>query len=147
MKPSDALAASGSFFKSWPLIVIAPDVGLSSPAIMRMVVVLPAPFGPRKPWISPGATSSDTPSTAVKLPYRLTTLSTLIMAKARSGARLGPAGPPGGAVARGQVDRDRLRRGVAAHQHRRGAGKHPDLQDADLRPAEEPQDHRLLVEA
>ena len=23
--------------------------------MMRMVVVLPAPFGPRKPWISPGA--------------------------------------------------------------------------------------------
>ena len=41
-----------------------PEVGFSSPAIMRMVVVLPAPFGPRKPWISPGATSRLTPSTA-----------------------------------------------------------------------------------
>jgi hypothetical protein len=49
-----------------------PDVGFSSPAIMRSVVVLPAPFGPRKPWISPGRTSKLTPSTAVKRPYCLT---------------------------------------------------------------------------
>ena len=35
---------------------------------MRMVVVLPAPLGPRKPWISPGATSRLTPSTAVNEP-------------------------------------------------------------------------------
>ena len=39
---------------------------------MRIVVVFPAPFGPRKPWISPGFTSRLTPSTAVKLPYVLT---------------------------------------------------------------------------
>ena len=42
--------------------------GRSRPAIMRIAVVLPAPFGPRKPWISPGATDRLTPSTALKEP-------------------------------------------------------------------------------
>src|SRR5215468_2198504 len=85
MKPSALLAASGSRARSWPSISTRPAVGLSSPAIMRMVVVLPAPFGPRKPWISPGATERLTPSTAVKAPYFLTSDSTAII---RSG------GPP-----------------------------------------------------
>src|SRR5262249_3620335 len=98
MKPSAALAASGSAARSWPLMVTFPRVGLSSPAIMRMVVVLPAPLGPRKPWISPGATSRLTPSTAVKDPYVLTSDSTAIM---RSG-RLRPAVRR--AVARGAGD-------------------------------------------
>ena len=38
---------------------------------MRMVVVLPLPFGPRKPRISPRRTDSDTPSTTVRSPKRL----------------------------------------------------------------------------
>ena len=33
-------------------------------AIMRIVVVLPAPLGPRKPKTSPGCTSKSMPSTA-----------------------------------------------------------------------------------
>ena len=33
-----------------------PAVGVMKPASMRMVVVLPAPFGPRKPSTSPGLT-------------------------------------------------------------------------------------------
>ena len=37
---------------------------------MRIVVVLPAPFGPRKPKDSPCATSKSTWSTAVKPAYR-----------------------------------------------------------------------------
>ena len=36
-----------------PLTVTVPDVGRSSPMIMRMVVDLPAPFGPRKPVTRP----------------------------------------------------------------------------------------------
>src|SRR5881296_169527 len=35
-----------------------------------MVVVLPAPFGPRRPRISPGRISNEMPSTAVKSPNR-----------------------------------------------------------------------------
>ena len=40
--------------------------------MMRMVVVLPEPFGPRKPTISPSATFIDTWSTTVLAPKRLT---------------------------------------------------------------------------
>src|SRR5690349_18140264 len=43
-----------------------PDRG-DTQAIMRMVDDLPAPFGPRKPKISPGATSTSTPHTAYRL--------------------------------------------------------------------------------
>src|SRR6266850_975923 len=83
MKPREAFAASGACARSWPLMVIRPRVGLSSPAMMRMVVVLPAPLGPRNPWISPGSTERLTPSTAVKEPYVLTSASTAIMASGR----------------------------------------------------------------
>src|SRR6516162_10088141 len=74
MNPRDAFAASGSRDVSCPLTAMHPDVGFSRPAIIRKVVVLPAPLGPRKPWISPAFTSSDTPSTAVNVPYVLTRL-------------------------------------------------------------------------
>ena len=40
-------------------------------AIIRMALVLPAPFGPRKPKLSPGATSKSIASTAVSVPKRL----------------------------------------------------------------------------
>src|SRR5262245_7152693 len=46
---------------------------------MRMVVVFPAPFGPRKPRISPFSTRKETPSTAVARPYLLVRLSTSII--------------------------------------------------------------------
>src|SRR5512136_2007238 len=46
---------------------------------MRMVVVFPAPFGPRKPRISPFSTRNETPSTAVARPYLLVRLSTSII--------------------------------------------------------------------
>src|SRR4051794_31544361 len=39
--------------------------------IRRSVVVLPAPFGPRKPKTSPASTSIDSPSSATVLPNRL----------------------------------------------------------------------------
>jgi hypothetical protein len=38
--------------------------------IIRIADVLPAPFGPRNPKASPGATSKSIPSTAVSLPNR-----------------------------------------------------------------------------
>src|SRR5262245_23573586 len=80
MKPSEALASSGSRARSWPLTATRPEVGLSRPAMMRMVVVLPAPFGPRKPWIWPGPTARLTPSTARKAPYSFTRSRTSITA-------------------------------------------------------------------
>src|SRR5215813_394669 len=45
---------------------------------MRIVVVFPAPFGPRKPRISPGSTRKLTSSTAVTRPYRFVTCWTSI---------------------------------------------------------------------
>src|SRR6476619_2978277 len=42
-----------------------------SPSSIRRVVVLPAPFGPRKPVIRPGSTSKLRSSTATKEPKRL----------------------------------------------------------------------------
>ena len=49
---------------SWPPMVTSPSVGGMKPVIMRMVVVLPAPFGPRKPSTSPFSTVNETPFTA-----------------------------------------------------------------------------------
>ena len=51
-----------------PLTVTDPAVGRSSPKIIRIVVVLPAPFGPRKPVTRPGRTVNDRRSTAALSP-------------------------------------------------------------------------------
>src|SRR5215471_9462869 len=115
MKPSEDLACSGSAARSWPLMVMRPAVGLSSPAIMRMVVVLPAPLGPRNPWISPGATERLTPSTAVKAPYFLTSDSTAIMGSGGLPPAVGGAVPlrdrqlHGPQVLGGAADQERRR--------------------------------------
>ena len=42
--------------------------GRKMPASIRIVVVLPAPFGPRKPTISPAPTPNETPATASTRP-------------------------------------------------------------------------------
>jgi hypothetical protein len=47
-----------------PASVTRPAVGGRKPVIIRIVVVFPAPFGPRKPRISPSATRKLTESTA-----------------------------------------------------------------------------------
>src|SRR5580704_5579888 len=57
---------------SSPSSSIEPLVGLSSVVSILIVVVLPAPFGPRKAKISPSATSNDTSSTAVNEPKDFT---------------------------------------------------------------------------
>src|SRR5579862_449000 len=48
----------------------SPALGLASPSNIRSVVVLPAPFGPRKPVIVPGASANDSESTARTDPNR-----------------------------------------------------------------------------
>src|ERR1035438_5085381 len=65
-----ALIFSGSVRTSNPATVPVPPVGDRIPVSMRIVVDLPAPFGPRKPKISPFCTSKLTRFTAVKLPKR-----------------------------------------------------------------------------
>ena len=120
-----------------PLTVTVPRVGRSSPTIIRIVVDLPAPFGPRKPVTLPGWTVNETLSTAVVIPYRLVRPWASIMAgvlrvdgclrvqaRARSTpggtlARLicgsGPATPQGGRVRPGdESDAAPVARGNAA---------------------------------
>src|ERR1035441_1585337 len=67
--------ASGSRATSKPATTARPEVGLSSPQSMRMVVDLPAPFGPRNPKTSPLLTSRLIRSTATKPPKRFTKFS------------------------------------------------------------------------
>src|ERR1700716_2023137 len=47
-----------------PAMLISPDVGCSSPATQRKVVVLPQPDGPSRTTISPAGTAKLTPSIA-----------------------------------------------------------------------------------
>src|SRR5512140_3323946 len=47
-----------------PLTVAVPREGLTNPSSILMVVVLPAPLGPRRPKISPFSTSKETSWTA-----------------------------------------------------------------------------------
>ena len=74
----------------WPLTVALPAVGEMSPASIRTVVVLPAPFGPSRPKISPSPTVKAMSCTAVRRRKSLrrpsTTIMRLILA---AGARLG----------------------------------------------------------
>jgi hypothetical protein len=60
---------------SAPLIRMRPASGRPTPAARRSSVVLPHPEGPSSETISPAAMSSETPDTAVALPYRCVTSS------------------------------------------------------------------------
>src|SRR5689334_25428516 len=71
MNPSRCFAPIGSASRSTPATDTSPAVGRRLPAIIRSVVVLPAPLGPRKPNSSPRGTSRSILSTAVNEPYRL----------------------------------------------------------------------------
>src|SRR2546427_543616 len=59
-----------------PSTVTVPASGATSPTIARMSVVLPAPFGPSRPYISPVLTRSVTPSSACMSPNFFWTSST-----------------------------------------------------------------------
>ena len=58
----------GSDFTDAPSMRISPSSKLSTPTAQRMAVVLPAPLWPMKPYISPGLTVSERPSTAFTPP-------------------------------------------------------------------------------
>ena len=64
------LTCSGATATSMPATVADPAVGWSSPHSMRIVVVLPEPFGPSSPNTSPGAICRVSWSTAVTAPKR-----------------------------------------------------------------------------
>src|ERR1700730_16738163 len=59
-----------------PATTADPDVGVINVASKRTVVVLPAPFGPRKPNTSPAARLNDTSDTASRSPNCLVKCST-----------------------------------------------------------------------
>jgi hypothetical protein len=64
--PLSCLASAGCAATSTPARKARPDVGTTLVVSMPAVVVLPAPFGPRRPKISPARTSRLSLSTAAK---------------------------------------------------------------------------------
>ena len=78
-----------------PATLADPLVGGMYPVRIRIVVVFPAPLGPRKPRISPLGTSNEMSSTAVMRPYCFVRCSTLITAwyLPREVLKLGPLWP------------------------------------------------------
>src|SRR5512140_254426 len=77
--PKRATWLAGEPAISRPRNWIDPLLGASAPAIRLKVVLLPDPFGPIKPRISPSATSKETRSTALKPPKTLVIPLTLSM--------------------------------------------------------------------
>ena len=73
---------AGRWLTSSPSMSISPEVGSSSPAIMRSVVVLPQPDGPSSMKNSPSPIVKDDPFTAVKDPKSLRRLRMTISAMA-----------------------------------------------------------------
>src|SRR4051812_39032035 len=69
--PRRARMSGPSSTGSRPRMRSVPPVGGETQPIMRIVELLPAPFGPRKPNASPRWTSKSTPSTAVSSPKSL----------------------------------------------------------------------------
>src|SRR5512146_2543678 len=55
---------------SCPATTTRPASRRSSPQTIEIVVVLPAPFGPRSPYVSPGAISNVASATASRCPNR-----------------------------------------------------------------------------
>src|SRR6266478_3568476 len=95
---------------------IEPAVGRSAPATRLKVVLLPDPFGPMRPTISPSRTSKDTRLTARKPPKRLESS----VATSISTPTIVPS--PSGNAARRECVADRLR----AHGVDRGGGQRQD---------------------
>ena len=58
------LTSNGASRTSNPATVAVPELGGRKHVSILIVVVLPAPLGPRKPTISPGSMAKLTPSTA-----------------------------------------------------------------------------------
>src|ERR671911_361829 len=90
MNASCAFAPTGSSLRSRPAIRIRPLLGMMIPARLRIVVVLPAPFGPTSPSTSPGPIRKDSPWTAGKSPYSFCSPSTSITGLPGVGAETFP---------------------------------------------------------
>src|SRR5260370_25634670 len=86
------LTSIGASRTSNPATVAVPDVGGKKHVNTRMVVVLPAPFGPRKPTIWPFSTSNEMWSTAVLRAYLLERSFTLIIEFSFFGSKISCTG-------------------------------------------------------
>src|SRR6185436_3754890 len=73
------LTSSGFSRTSNPATFAVPEVGGKKHVRTRIVVVFPAPLGPRNPTICPFSTSNEMLSTATVRAYRLLRPSTLII--------------------------------------------------------------------
>ena len=97
--PSRARLWRASRVMSRPSKAIRPAVGRKPPATRRKSVLLPAPFGPIRPWRSPSSRSRSTPSTARSPPNATLSIAQLEHAHAavrHQRARASrPAKPPG----------------------------------------------------
>src|SRR3954452_10238610 len=69
----------GSAAYGRPSTSAEPDVAGTRPVIIRIVVVFPAPLGPRNPVTVPGSRGNETASTTVRPPYCLVSPLTVIM--------------------------------------------------------------------
>src|SRR6185436_5091467 len=105
MYPMRDFTASGSRTTSIPATRAVPEVGARRPQRIRMVVVLPEPFGPRIPKISPERISKETSSTAVILPNRRVTEWTSTTGSG-GGEDVGIGGQSGLQATFGSVQRD-----------------------------------------
>ena len=76
--PMFRLIFSFCLYTSNPATVALPEVGIDNPQSMRIAVVFPAPFAPRKPNISPLFTSNEIALTAIKSPNRLVSWSAVM---------------------------------------------------------------------
>src|SRR5690242_20784205 len=74
--PRLMIRCGGRPASSWPSNAIEPAVGGNVPESMLKIVLLPDPFGPIRPRISPFSTLNDTLLTARKPPNRFTRPST-----------------------------------------------------------------------
>ncbi len=66
--PRSARCSGDRRVTSTPSNRTTPESGVTNPLIISKAVVLPAPFGPMRPSVSPGSTESHTSSTATRSP-------------------------------------------------------------------------------
>src|SRR4051812_5757180 len=116
-------ASTGLSWQSTPKIFARPDVARISPSNSRMVVVLPAPFGPRYPSTSPLGTSRFSESSAVVPPNVFDRSSVRIATSAASGMRRAYSWVAGATQTGVRRTRDHSNgsQGHRRHRHRRRA--------------------------
>ena len=88
------IATAFSGLSEMPATTAEPADGAISVPSVRTVVVLPAPFGPRKPNTSPQPTLNETSPKAVRSPKRLVNPSTVIASSPSASRRSGTVDAP-----------------------------------------------------